>query len=565
MRQARHGYLNGNDFRMLMTGRIRDTLSQLLGSKDPAAPALRPGLVDPGIAQDSKQPARQRQVGSQLIGAGQGTLDRNMHQVVGVVNGACEGSGEAPQPRQQGHDLLSEFFNGWRHALSGSTLKIVSTLLIIAAPAAGAQIGLPNVRLPTLPQPQLPGAVQSVTESVDQSTSGALTEVRRLRIRDLVRRNRATVEVDRAGMPIVRGEVLAVSPTDAQLTTALAGGFTVVRVRTLDDLDMRIVVLGAPPGMDTLRALARLQELVPSANLDFNHIYTGSGSVVVGGNQPGIESGTSVGTSAHARLGLIDSGIDITHVVFEGIAIHQHGCGNSPHPDPHGTAVASLLVGRSAQFQGASPGSELYAADVFCGLPTGGAADAIAEAFGWLAHEKVPVINVSLVGPPNATIEALVRSVLARGYLIVAAVGNDGPAAAPLYPASYPGVVGVTGVDARRHALFEAGRGPQVKFAAPGADMVAARTSQTFEVVRGTSFAAPIVAGLLAAMLQEPDKDAAGRAVDNLARTAVDLGAVGMDFTYGYGLVGVNVAPDPRLAGRRARAGAALAPVPAPE
>src|SRR5207245_7526152 len=90
------------------------------------------------------------------------------------------------------------------------------------------------------------------------------------------------------------------------------------------------------------------------------------------------------------------------------------------------------------------------------------------EAFGWLAREHVPVINVSLVGPPNAMLAAIVRDVLSRGYLVVAAVGNDGPAAPPLYPAAWPGVIGVTAVDARQRVLVEAGRGPQVKFAAPG-------------------------------------------------------------------------------------------------
>jgi subtilisin family serine protease len=210
------------------------------------------------------------------------------------------------------------------------------------------------------------------------------------------------------------------------------------------------------------------------------------------------------------------------------------------------------MIGRSVDFHGATPGSELYAADVYCGLPTGGAADAVADAFAWLARERVPVINVSLVGPPNVTIETVIRMVIARGHLVVAAVGNDGPAAPPLYPASYPGVVGVTAVDTHRRVLFEACRGPQVRFAAPGADMSAAKSTQAFELVRGTSFAAPIVAGLLAAALKAPDPDAAAHAVDELAHRAIDLGDAGPDPVYGWGLVGADLAPEPRLASVRA-------------
>ncbi len=210
------------------------------------------------------------------------------------------------------------------------------------------------------------------------------------------------------------------------------------------------------------------------------------------------------------------------------------------------------MIGRSPQFHGAAPGSELYAADVYCGLATGGAVDAVADALAWLVHEHVPVINVSLVGPPNLMLENVVRLVIAHGHVIVAAVGNDGPAAPPLYPASYPDVVGVTAVDARQRALIEACRGKQVKFSAPGADMSAANPAQSYAAVRGTSFASPIVAGLLAEALSQPDKVAAERAVADLAAHAVDLGAPGPDPVYGFGLVGGDLRPELALAARRA-------------
>jgi subtilisin family serine protease len=217
-------------------------------------------------------------------------------------------------------------------------------------------------------------------------------------------------------------------------------------------------------------------------------------------------------------------------------------------PGAHGTAVASLIAGKSEPFNGAAPGAELFAADVYCGLGTGGAADAVAGALAWMVSQRVPVINVSLVGPRNVLLENVVKLVIARGHVIVAAVGNDGPAAPPLYPASYPDVVGVTGVDARRKVLIEACRGKQVDFAAPGADMAAAHLSPTFAAVRGTSFAAPIVAGLLAAGLREPDRTQAAKVVDSLTQTAVDLGSRGVDKTYGAGLVGDGLRTQAALA-----------------
>jgi subtilisin family serine protease len=145
-------------------------------------------------------------------------------------------------------------------------------------------------------------------------------------------------------------------------------------------------------------------------------------------------------------------------------------------------------------------------------------------------------------------LENVVRLVVARGHVVVAAVGNDGPAAPPLYPASYPDVVGVTAVDGRRRVLLEACRGRQVKLSAPGADMSAANPAQGFVLVRGTSFAAPIVAGLLAEVVRVPDPEVARRAVSDLEGRAIDLGAPGLDPVYGFGLVGADLHPEVALA-----------------
>jgi subtilisin family serine protease len=208
-------------------------------------------------------------------------------------------------------------------------------------------------------------------------------------------------------------------------------------------------------------------------------------------------------------------------------------------------------VGQAAGFSGVLPPAELYAADVYCGLPTGGNVMVLAAALSWLAAQHVPVINVSLVGPADATLERVIARLVASGVLIVAAVGNDGPAAPPLYPAAYAGVIGVTGVDARRRVLLEAVRGPQVAFAAPGADMAAAGDDGDYIAVRGTSFAAPVVAALLADVLWKSAADAAAARVA-LVSAAVDLGSAGPDPIFGAGLVGerFRIAPPPLAAAR---------------
>jgi len=464
-------------------------------------------------------------------------------------------------------------------------LTLLLPLILAQSPLAEAQVALPNVRLPNLagglPATGLPlNADRTLSGLSNDLDPGRLENLRRLHILDLIRKNPKEIEADPNGAPILRGEIVAFSPSDASLEKARAAGFAVLRERALDGLDARLVVLKVPDSTATRRALKQLKGLDPEGAYDFNHLYMDSGEVLASGSggaagrgADGVTAdghdamgvgagagvaagadtgiGTGAGTGIGKKVGLVDGGVDVSHDVFRDIVIHQHGCSGAPVPASHGTAVASLMIGRSPRFHGAAPGSELYAADVYCGLPTGGAVDAVADALAWLVRERVPVINVSLVGPPNVMLENVIRLVIARGHVVVAAVGNDGPASPPLYPASYPDVVGVTAVDAHQRALLEACRGRQVKFAAPGADMSAANPAQSYAPVRGTSFASPIVAGLLAEAVRVPDKAAAQRAIAELATHAIDLGAPGPDPVYGFGLVGGDLRPELALVGSR--------------
>jgi subtilisin family serine protease len=428
--------------------------------------------------------------------------------------------------------------------VAGAQIRLPRVPLLPAAPG-----GLPGVGLPPLAQQPLGGLTGEV---------GRLEEARKVRLRLLLRHHGDVLEVDPNGDPVVRSEVLAFSPTDAARARARSAGFAVLRERSLGALAATIVVLQAPRGMATARALTLLRRSDPGGTYDFNNVYTQSGGASASGTFALTASAAGEGAGAQATpLGLVDGGVGTAQPVFRGIAVHQHGCGGAVIPDVHGTEVASLMVGRSLQFGGAAAGASLYAADVYCGKPTGGAVDAIADALAWLAAQRVPVINVSLVGPPNALLGQVIGSMVGQGFLIVAAVGNDGPAAPPLYPAAYPGVIGVTAVDARRRVLLEAERGPQVMFAAPGADIPAAILPNGFETVRGTSFAAPLVTGLLAQRLRSMERDASGKAprkeelaraaIDALVRQAIHLGAPGRNGVFGYGLIGASL-PSPRPA-----------------
>ena len=420
--------------------------------------------------------------------------------------------------------------------------------IVVAASVAAA--ALAQVSLPGVPLPRLPAVTDPVTGTLRTATS-ALEEARKLRVRELLRSERATVETDPEGQPILRRQVGALSPTPEALERARAAGFTILSTEALAGLGLTLVVLQAPEGLSTRRALRKLRELDPEGQYDYNHLYLGSGLRAETGALPATMPPAPTAMPAPPppanglRIGLIDSGIDGSHPVLAGAAIERFGCEQAVFPAPHGTAVASLLVGRGEGFESVVPGATLYAADIFCGHG-GGSLSLLAIALDWMAREKIPVVNISLVGAKSVLLTGLVRMMTARGFLLVAAVGNDGPSAPPLYPASYAEVVGVTGVDANRRVLPEACRGEQVDFAAAGAGFEAAAVGGGFEPMRGTSFATPIVAGLLARSLQAPDPARARESIATLESVALDLGNNGVDPTYGKGLVGLDFHPGRR-------------------
>lgn len=435
-----------------------------------------------------------------------------------------------------------------------ATAALAGLSVLLAAAPVAAQIGLPGglPGAPTLPgslPDRLPAGVDRLEDGLRGRVDGALQAPARLR--DLIRRSDGALEADPLGWPVVRAEIVAVAPSPAGRRAALDAGFTVVREERLEGLDLAVVVLAPPPRLSLGRAIERLRDLDPDGTYEFNHVHSPAGAVAetaAPAPTPAVPNGAAPATQARgARIGLIDTGVDVRHPTLSGLAVRQRGFAGPDRPGAHGTAVASLLAGRSGAFSGAAPGSSLFVADVYGGSPSGGASTGVAQALAWMVQNDVAVVNVSLVGPRNALVEAAVRRASGRGVVIVAAAGNDGPAAPPLYPASYPDVVGVTAVNARGRALPEAARGPQVDFAAPGADMAAAGPGEGYVSVRGASFAAPLVAGLLARRRGQGDP------VRALAAEARDLGARGPDPVYGRGLVAADLRTAPGAVGARGR------------
>ena len=396
-------------------------------------------------------------------------------------------------------------------ALSATTLLAASTSaqLLPSLPVGGvtAPIGGVPIIGPVIdrliPQAQRQQVIAPTLDSlgipsnVAELGASSLMDLRRLRLRELVDSYPSELEMDGQNQPARRGVLVAVDPAPASLAAAKRAGFRIIEEVVGGQLGFRLVTLAIPQRLSTRQALKRLRLAAPAIEADFDHVYEPAGGALM---TTSAVLATQSGFVATGRtIAIIDGGV-AAHPSFAGAMIEQRAFAGAAKATGHGTAVASLLVGSEGRFRGAAAGARLYVADVYGGSRAAGSASAIVRALDWAASKRPDVISISLVGPNNRLLQMAVERLQQRGIRMVAAVGNDGPAAPVQYPAAYPQVIAVTAVDARDRALPEAGRAARLDFAAPGADMAAALPGNGYARVRGTSFAVPLVAARLAAV-----------------------------------------------------------------
>lgn len=328
----------------------------------------------------------------------------------------------------------------------------------------------------------------------------------------------AAYDRDSNGRWFRRGEIIVAS-ADARVFDTIVGlGLIERRSAFLDVAGARIVTYTAPETVDMEAAVTTLRAAFPEAAIDLNYVYRAQG-------QPRQQHQSAQATASTPSVvaAMIDGAISAPPC---GASLITRRFASGPAaPTSHADTVAAILC-RAANVDSIT----LFAADVISAGPIrSAAADDVARALDWAAVGGSGVINVSLTGPESMTLALVVRAVVNRGALIVAAAGNDGPRADAPFPAALPGVIGVTAVDHRGRIWRRATRGPHVDFAALGVRVDGDHT--------GTSFAAPYVAGLLAQHLPQASPRLAPLALRQLETAARDLGAPGRDPVYGLGLI----------------------------
>lgn len=233
----------------------------------------------------------------------------------------------------------------------------------------------------------------------------------------------------------------------------------------------------------------------------------------------------------------------------------------------HGTWTTSVMVGRdgSGHSVGVAPDARWIAARVFddSGRAT---LSGVHAALQWAlnpsgdpaAPDPPQVLNASWSSATTACsteFEPDLAALRAAGIVSVFAAGNSGPALnSGTSPATLPEALAVGSVDSSDTVDVSSSRGPSAcggrshfpDLVAPGVDIPVDDLYGGSRTASGTSIAAPQVAGALALLLSAHPGLTADQQQAAVTGGAVDLGAPGVDDTYGAGRLDV-VAAEARL------------------
>lgn len=239
-------------------------------------------------------------------------------------------------------------------------------------------------------------------------------------------------------------------------------------------------------------------------------------------------------TGEGVTIAVVDTGVDTTHPDLDESVVAERDFTGGDNPADgfgHGTHVASIAAGTGdadADLKGVAPGADIINAKV---LDDSGYGEwsGIIDGMEWAAQEGAQVLNLSLgepgsytdgTDPASQAVNALTEE---YGVLVVAAAGNDGPAAGTVSPpAVADSALAVAAVDDDDVRADFSSAGPRAgdgalkpDIAGPGVDIVAARAAGTemgepvgdsYVIASGTSMAAPHVAGAAAVLLSaQPD------------------------------------------------------------
>lgn len=236
------------------------------------------------------------------------------------------------------------------------------------------------------------------------------------------------------------------------------------------------------------------------------------------------------------RVAVIDTGVDYNHQDLRGRYAGGYDAVNNDtdayDDHGHGTHVAGTVAAdlNGVGLAGVSPGVAILAGKALGADGSGYTSDLI-EAIDWAINNGAQVINYSLGSTYNSSaLEDKINQAANRGIIQVAAAGNNSGGSL-LYPAAYGAVISVAATDRNDRLAGFSAVGAEV--AAPGVDITSSVPGGRYATWSGTSMAAPHVTATVALMMANKQTNIR----QQLQQTAIDLGPVGRDSYYGYGLI----------------------------
>ncbi|ACO44986.2 S8 family serine peptidase [Deinococcus deserti] len=232
-------------------------------------------------------------------------------------------------------------------------------------------------------------------------------------------------------------------------------------------------------------------------------------------------------------VAVIDTGIDLKHPAFEGTLTpartwRDYAMSGRPDRDPseegtpadhgygHGTAVAGIILQ-------VAPNAKILPIRALRATGEGSSTD-IAEAITYAVDQGAKIINVSAVADRDSDISKAIDYASVKGAYVVMAAGNRGDHVVQ-YPASKAGLTNSMGIMGISVGSIErtfkksaySNYGHQLEILAPGTEIVTAYPEGQIRAVTGTSFAVPVVSGVLALALGERySADNAGQLAEKL-------------------------------------------------
>ncbi|MEU4302910.1 type VII secretion-associated serine protease mycosin [Kitasatospora aureofaciens] len=241
-----------------------------------------------------------------------------------------------------------------------------------------------------------------------------------------------------------------------------------------------------------------------------------------------------ISRGAGTTVAVVDSGVSASHPDLAGQVLPGAsliGDGDDGRTDTsgesHGTAIAGIIAGTGGPapgggMTGLAPDAKILPVRVSTGPQVSAAM--VARGIVWAADHGAGVINVSLGAPePDPLLKQAVTYAMGKDAVVVASAGNEGDQGnPPMYPAAFPGVVSVSGVDETGSFwnASESGRG--IVVAAPAAEIYSTNNQGRYVKADGTSYAAAYVSAT-AALIRSAHPDlTAGQVIRRLITTTVE-------------------------------------------